>query len=99
MTAAAVTRDRVAAAWKRGQRGWPAAYPLVQFPNVPLILSLVASVVHGATSGRVADYAWATSRLALAVWAYEELLRGSNAFRRVLGLVILVIVARSLAVR
>jgi hypothetical protein len=94
-----VNRIGIKPAWTRGQQGWPASYPLVQFPNVPLIVSLVASVLHGAFSGTAADYAWAISRLALAVWAYEELVRGDNAFRRVLGLVVLVLITRGLVGR
>ncbi|WP_302182639.1 hypothetical protein [Paraconexibacter antarcticus] len=39
------------------------------------------------------------SRVALAIWAYEELARGTNAFRRVLGAVVLVLVAKGLADR
>jgi hypothetical protein len=60
-------------------------------------VSLLASVVHGATSGGTADWAWAVSRVALAIWAYEELAHGVNAFRRVLGAVMLVLVASGLA--
>jgi hypothetical protein len=39
------------------------------------------------------------SRLALAVWAWEELVRGDNAVRRVLGLVVLVLITRGLVDR
>lgn len=85
--------------WAVGQRGFPAHYPVVQFPNAPLLISLIASVVHGQAHGDVADYAWAISRVGLAIWAYEELVRGDNAFRRVLGVVGLVLVVRGLAVR
>lgn len=75
----------VVAAWRRAQHGWPAAYPLVQFPNAPLIVALVASVVHGAASGDVASVARVLGRVSLIVWALLELGRGTNAARRVLG--------------
>lgn len=89
-----VTSTSLKAAWARGQQGWPARYPLVQFPNAPLLLSLLASLVHRLTTGTAADYAWVASRLALAVWAWEELVRGDNAVRRVLGLVAIALIAR-----
>lgn len=75
----------IAAAWRRGQEGWPSRFVLVQFPNLPLIVSLTGSVVARLADGRAADYADATSRLGLAVFAYLELTDGANWFRRVLG--------------
>lgn len=94
-----MSNSAIKAAWTRGQQGWPASYPLAQFPNVPLIVSLLASVLHGALGGTAAEYAWAVSRIALAIWAYEELVRGDNAFRRLLGAVLLVLVAHGLVDR
>lgn len=94
-----VTLTSVKAAWARGQRGWPARYPLVQFPNAPLLLSLLASLVHRLATETTADYAWVASRLALTVWAWEELVRGDNALRRVLGLAVLVLITRGLVDR
>jgi hypothetical protein len=94
-----VTTASVRAGWARGQKGWPARYPLVQFPNAPLLLSLLASVVHRLADGTLADHAWVVSRLALAVWAWEELVRGDNAVRRVLGLVALVLITHGLVDR
>ena len=41
----------------------------------------------------------AIGRVALAIWAYEELARGTNGFRRVLGAVMLVVIVRQLADR
>ena len=80
----------IAAAWRRGQEGWPSRFVLVQFPNLPLIVSLAGSVLARFADGRTADYADATSRLGLAVFAYLELTDGVNWFRRVLGGVVLV---------
>ncbi|HEX3517595.1 MAG TPA: hypothetical protein VHT29_01020 [Solirubrobacteraceae bacterium] len=70
--------------------GWPRDFPLVQFPNVPLIAAFVggqaAAVFHGAghVAGAVVSYA------ALTIWAYEELVDGVNWFRHLLGLVYMI---------
>jgi hypothetical protein len=87
---AVMTSIDVAAAWRRGQQGWPAGFVLVQFPNPPLIVSLAGSVLAGLADGRAGAYAEAISRLGLAVFAYLELTDGANWFRRVLGAVVLV---------
>jgi hypothetical protein len=80
----------IAAAWRRGQEGWPSRFVLVQVPNLPLIVALTGSVVDGLANGRTADYADAVSRLAFAVFAYLELIDGANWFRRLLGAAVLV---------
>jgi hypothetical protein len=68
------------------QLGWPRDFPIVQFPNAPLIIAFLA----GATAARVhgPDHAYLTaiSFLTLGVWAYEELVHGVNWFRHLLGL-------------
>jgi hypothetical protein len=80
--------------WRRGQRGWPAAYPLVQFPNVPLGVGLVGSVVARVVEdGAVHDVARVVAVAGLAAWAALELAQGVNAFRRVLGAGFLVYLA------
>jgi hypothetical protein len=65
---------------------FPRSYPIVQFPNAPLILAFVSGLVAHDSQGHVHSYAQAISYLAMAVWAYLELFQGVNAFRRVLGL-------------
>ncbi len=72
-------------AWGRAQWGWPAAFPLVQFPNAPLLVALVASLGASATSGDAHDVLVALARVGLVAWAYEELAHGVNWFRRLLG--------------
>jgi hypothetical protein len=67
--------------------GWPRRFAIVQFPNAPLIIAFVAGEVAKHTRGTGHSYSSAASYLALAVWAYLELVDGSNWFRRVLGLV------------
>jgi hypothetical protein len=72
------------------QFGWPRGFPLVQFPNAPLILAFLggvaASIMHGAAHGD----ARAVSYIAMAIWAYEEFADGVNWFRHLLGLAYLV---------
>ena len=79
------------------RHGWPATYPVVQFPNVPLGAAIVAGVAERLTEGREHDVAAALAALGLGVWAYLELAEGDNAFRRVLGAAGLVIVVLRLA--
>jgi hypothetical protein len=69
---------------------WPQRFPLAQFPNNALILAFaagqIAAMVHGAGHAE----ARAVSYLAMAIWAYEELVDGVNWFRHLLGLVYIV---------
>jgi hypothetical protein len=66
----------------------------VQFPNLPLIVALLAGEIGRFLDGGDHSYAASVSYLALTIWAYEELVHGVNWFRRLLGLtfVILLIV-------
>jgi hypothetical protein len=80
------------------QLGWPKRYPLVQFPNAPLILAFLAGQAAGVLHGAPHPYASAVAYLAMIVWAYEELTRGVNLFRNLLGLGYVVSTAVHLAV-
>jgi hypothetical protein len=82
----------LASRWRRGQRGWPAGFPLLQFPNAPLIAALGAWLVAALTHGAVHAYARAAFYAGLSVWAWEELVKGVNWVRRALGAVGLVYV-------
>jgi hypothetical protein len=77
-------------AWRAFQRlrrlSFPRSYPIVQFPNAPLIIAFASGLLAHHTHGRQHDYAQAVSYLAMAIWAYLELVHGVNVFRRVLGL-------------
>lgn len=84
-------------AWRKAQRGWPAHSPLVQFPSPPLLVALAAMVVRALAHGTAATAADAVVRVALAVWAYEELVRGANWVRRLLGAAVLGAVVVGLA--
>jgi hypothetical protein len=73
------------------QLSFPRRYPLVQFPNLPLAVALIAGATADLVSGPGHRYASSVSYLALTIWAYEELAHGVNWFRRLLGLVFVVI--------
>ena len=72
--------------WRRGQRGWPARFPLAQFPNAPLLVALAGWLLAELTDGSVHAYARATFYAGLAAWAWEELAGGVNWVRRAFGL-------------
>jgi hypothetical protein len=76
----ATGRLRRIAGWQ-----WPAGFPLVQFPNPPLGVALLASATAAVTHGDAHRAARALFYLALGVWAYEEAWHGENWFRRLLG--------------
>ena len=71
--------------WRRGQRGWPASFPLAQFPNAPLLLALGGWVVAALTDGSLHSYARAVFYAGLTAWAWLELADGANWVRRTLG--------------
>ena len=68
------------------QLSFPRSYPIVQFPNAPLILAFASGLLAHHTHGHEHSYAQAASYLSMAIWAYLELFSGVNAFRRLLGL-------------
>ncbi len=60
-----------------------------QWPNPPLWVFLVASVVRRVADERISNGAGFFATVALATWALLELLKGVNPFRRILGAVVL----------
>jgi hypothetical protein len=66
--------------------GWPKDFPIVQFPNAPLIVAFLAGATAGLVHGAAHADARAVSYLAMVIWAYEELVDGVNWFRHLLGL-------------
>ena len=60
---------------------------IVQFPNIPLGLFLVASILRGLIdpSGGVRTTLDALATVGLLWWAIDEVLRGVNPWRRLLG--------------
>jgi hypothetical protein len=71
--------------WRRGQRGWPAGFPLVQIPNAPLLAAFAGWLVAALTGGLMHDCARATFYAGLAAWAWKELEDGVNWVRRGIG--------------
>ena len=83
--------------WRRGQRGWPADNPVAQFPNAPLLVAIAAWIVRQFTDGTANDWASAVFYVALACFAFWELIDGVNRFRRIGGAMLLVLIAYWLA--
>jgi len=88
-----LSRLRAPDAWRSftrlTQMGWPRRFPIVQFPNAPLIVALIAGEASRHTHGSDSAYASSIAYVALGVWAYVELVEGVNWFRHLLGLVFL----------
>jgi hypothetical protein len=68
-----------------GQRGWPASFPVLQLPNAPLLVALVALLVAAVTHDSAHAYARGAFYAALAAWAWEELAGGASWARRAIG--------------
>ena len=79
------SQSTVRALWRRGQHGWPAKYPVAQFPNAPLIVAFGGWLAATLANDPAQSYARATFYAGLTAWAWDELTSGVNAFRRVLG--------------
>lgn len=79
----------IAAAWRRGQQGWPARFVLLQVPNPPLILAFAARVLAARAHGRTRHYIGMIGRLSLAVFAVLEIVSGANWLRRLVGAIVL----------
>jgi hypothetical protein len=88
---------RAAELWRRGQEGWPARFPIVQFPNPPLLLAFAGSGLAAVSSGSMHELARLTSTLGLAIWASWEAMGGVNWFRRLLGVGALALILLNLA--
>ncbi len=64
----------------------PGDFKIAQFPNPPMIVSLIAgTLARKAEHERAARAAALISNLALLVWAYEEVTDGANWLRRLFG--------------
>jgi hypothetical protein len=64
----------------------PRRFPIVQFPNLPLIVAALAGAAARLAGRRYSPLARLVSHLALLVWATEELFSGANWLRRLFGL-------------
>jgi hypothetical protein len=74
---------------------------IIQVPNVPLALFAIAWLLRrfAHPSGALDTALAAVATVALVVWAGDEILRGVNPWRRLLGAAVLVLQVVSLAVR
>jgi hypothetical protein len=79
-------------------RRWPSRFPLIQFPNAPLLAAFAAWLLARATDGSIHAYARAAFYAGLTAWAWEELTDGVNWFRRLLGAAGLVYVVAKVGV-
>jgi hypothetical protein len=70
---------------------FPRSFPIVQFPNLPLIVAFLAAEGGRFVHGGGHAYTRSVAYLAMTIWAYEELANGVNWFRRLLGLTYAVI--------
>ena len=77
--------------------GFPRRFPIVQFPNVPLIIAFVAGELTRLVHGDSYRYLVSVSYLSMAIWAYEELAHGVNWFRRLLGAVFTIVLITRVA--
>lgn len=77
--------------------GFPRRFPIVQFPNLPLIVAFLAGQAGAFLHGTEHAYAASVSYLAMMIWAYEELMHGVNWFRRVLGLTFVILLIMRVA--
>jgi hypothetical protein len=74
---------------------------VAQWPNIPLAVFVLLSIARRLT-GPLEQWATAlrvASWIALSIWAVDELARGVNPFRRILGSVVLLAVVADLSVR
>jgi hypothetical protein len=76
---------------------WPSSFPVVQFPNPPLVVALLASVAGYFTHGTAYRVALSIFYVALSIWAYEEARHGTNWFRHLLGVGFSIYIVVSLA--
>src|SRR6202167_718406 len=74
------------------QLSFPRRFPIVQFPNLPLIVAFLAGEGGKLVDGTAHTYSASVSYLAMTIWAYEELVHGVNWFRHLLGLAYVIIV-------
>ena len=77
--------------------GFPRRFPIVQFPNLPLIVAFLAGEAASFLHGDAHFYARSVSYLGMTIWAYEELADGVNWFRRLLGAAYAVIMVMRVA--
>ena len=58
---------------------------VAQFPNAVLAVRIAAVIASLRSTGRIRDAAYAVALVAGIAWGYDELSRGTNWFRRLIG--------------
>jgi hypothetical protein len=77
-------KERLLRAWQAYKRvtglSFPRRFPIVQFPNLLLIVAVLAGEAGKFLDGSAHSHAASVSYLAMAmaIWAYEELVHGST---------------------
>jgi hypothetical protein len=71
--------------WRAGQHGWPRSFPVVQFPNPPLLVAFAGWGVAALTHGTAHDAGRWVFIGGLGAWALLETTSGVNWFRRAVG--------------
>jgi hypothetical protein len=74
--------------------GWPRSFPIVQFPNAPLLVAFAGWGLAALTDGTAHDFGRSVFVVGLGVWALLELESGVNWFRRLVGAGTLVWIVR-----
>ncbi len=94
-------KERLLSVWLGYKRltelSFPRRFPIVQFPNLPLIVAFLAGAAGKFLNGSAHPYATSVSYLAMTIWAYEELVYGVNWFRRLLGLAFVILLIMRVA--
>ncbi len=75
----------VAELWRRGQTGWPRSFPVIQFPNPPLLLAFAGLGLAAVTDQTAHDTGRAVFTIGFGVWAWQEAVDGVNWLRRLIG--------------
>jgi hypothetical protein len=78
-------RMTAAQLWERGQEGWPRRFPIVQFPNPPLLVALAGRGLETLTEGSPHDAGRGLFLVGFGGWGLEEALGGANWLRRLIG--------------
>lgn len=65
------------------------AIVLFQWPNIPLSIWIICTLVTAYTSGTVQNISSLIATISLVIWTLLEITTGVNYFRRMLGLIIL----------
>jgi len=71
-------------------------FVIAQRPNKSILVALVSRAGAALSSGWLADALYGVFVFSLAFWAMQEITRGINWFRRLLGVVVLTLLAVSL---